>query len=201
MADDKLQLEKGTLPDEERLARSGYPPYVGAARYADGYSNDYSLEGGSIQPQLQEVWRRIRKHKWLIFFLSLIVTTIVTIEVFRTKSVYQATATMEIEKENHTLFRSGDVVIESEESDYGLYVTTAMKTKIRLLQSRPLLEDVVVALKLDQNPRFLDVTERKSIWEAVKTISSRIGKSNSLTAPVPVAEAPDVQSENRVARS
>src|SRR5262245_38775556 len=130
MSDDKLQLEKRSLPDEERLARSGYPPYTGAIRYADGYSNDYNLgEGGNIQPRLQELWRRIRKHKWLIFFLSLIVTTVVTIEVFRTKSVYMATATVEIEKENRTLFRSGDVVIESEESDAGFYLSTAMKTK------------------------------------------------------------------------
>src|SRR5262249_32962961 len=39
------------------------------------------------------------------------------------------------------------------------------------------------------------------IWEAVKTISSRIGKTNSLTAPVPAAEKPDMQSGEKVARS
>lgn len=205
MSDDRFQIEKASAPDEEALSRPGYPSYAGAARYPAGYSGDYSLGAeGSMQPQLQELWRRVRKHKWLIFFLSLIVTTVVTIEVFRTKSVYKATATLEIEKENHTLFRSGDVVIESEESDHSYFVATAMKTKIRLLQSRPLLEDTIVALKLDQNPRFLDVIERKSIWEAVKTISSRIGQSNQTGgggAPASAAESPAAQPENRVARS
>jgi capsular exopolysaccharide synthesis family protein len=202
MSDDRFQLEKASAPGHERLVRPENPFHAGATNYAAAYSDDYSLgEGGNIQPQLQEMWRRIRKHKWLIFFLSLVVTTVVTIEVFRTKSVYRATATLEIEKENRTLFRSGDVVIESEESDYGFYVATAMKTKIRLLQSRPLLEDVVIALKLDQNPRFMDVTERKSIWEAIKTISSRIGQSKSSIGPVPVAETPALQPDNRIARS
>ena len=201
-------MEKAPAPNEEVASRSPYPSYAGPQRYAPGYPGDYILgEGGSIQPQLQELWRRIRKHKWLIFFLSLIITTVVTIQVFRAKSVYRATATLEIDKENHTLFRSGDVVIESEESDHGYFISTAMKTKIRLLQSRPLLEDVVVAIRLDQNPRFLDVMERKTIWEAVKTISSMIGKSNRTgqtggdDSPAPAAEAPAAHLENRTARS
>jgi len=219
MSDDRFQIEKGAAPGEEMLGRSAHPPYAGAARYSAGYSGypssyppgypgDYVLgEGGSIQPQLQELWRRIRKHKWLIFFLSLIITTVVTIQVFRTKSVYRATATLEIEKENHTLFRSGDVVIESEESDHGYFISTAIKTKIRLLQSRPPLEDVVVALKLDQNPRFLEVMERKSIWEAVRSISSKIGSSKIGKSDQPgdgsmsAAEALAMRSENRIARS
>jgi len=214
MSDDRFQMEKAPAPNEDVSARLPYPPYAGPQRYAPGYPGypgDYILgEGGSIQPQLQELWRRIRKHKWLIFFLSLIITTVVTIQVFRAKSVYRATATLEIDKENHTLFRSGDVVIESEESDFGYYISTAMKTKIRLLQSRPLLEEVVVALRLDQNPRFLDVMERKTIWEAVKTISSMIGKSNQAGQagqpggdddPATAAEALAGQLGNRIARS
>ena len=48
-----------------------------------------------------------------------------------------------------------------------------MKTKIRLLQSRPLLEDVVVNLKLDQNPKFLEVTERRSVWKRSRLSAAR----------------------------
>jgi capsular exopolysaccharide synthesis family protein len=195
-------MEKAPAIDGVTYARLADPSYGGPDRNPIEYPDNYSLgEGVGLQPQLQEVYRRIRKHKWLIVFLSLIVTTVVTIEVFRTKSVYQATATLEIEKENHTLFRSGDVVIESEDYDYGFYMATAMKTKIRLLQSRPLLEDVVIALKLDQDPRFLDVTDRKSVWEAMRTIGFRVGQTGNPALPVPVAEAPAAQMENRAARS
>jgi len=185
MADEKL-LDHNPSPDSDSAkpqalsVRSPEPCY--SYRYPNGDGN------GEINPHLQlgELWRKVRKHKWLILFVSAIITTVVTVEVYRTKSLYQALATVEIEKENRTLFRSGDVVIESEEADYGYYVSTAMKTKIKFLQTRPVLEDVVVSLKLDQDPNFMDVTERKSVWEAIKTIGGRLGPSDkSKAAPAP----------------
>jgi succinoglycan biosynthesis transport protein ExoP len=199
MSEEKNALEKAPLREDELLVPAGYHNSSSANRYgAYPGENDYSLNGNV---QLQELWRRISKHKWLIFFLTVIVTTVVAIEVFRTKSVYMATATVEMEKENRTLFRSGDVVVESEEADYGYYVSTAMKTKIRRIQSRPLLEEVVVTLKLDQNPEFLDVTERRTIWEAIRTISGVLGNTKkSVTAGTP-AESPVVQVDGLLRRS
>src|SRR5436853_631360 len=45
-------------------------------------------------------------------------------------------------------------------------------------------EDVVVNLKLDQNPKFLDVTTKKSVWEAMQSILSKF------RSPVPPPIAP-----------
>ena len=85
------------------------------------------------------------------------------------------------------LVRSGDVVIQTDEPDDTYLVSLGMKTKMRLLQSRPLLEDVVVNLKLDQDPRFLDVTTKKSVWEAMQSILSKFRPpSSGRAAPTPV---------------
>ena len=115
-------------------------------------------------------------------FIAIIVTSVVTVEVYRTKSTYQATTTVEIGKDNRT-FRSGNLVLQGEEGDDSYLVQTALKTRIRQLQSRPLLEDVVVNLKLDQNPRFMDVTTRRSIGESFKTIVGRFGAQEAWTPP------------------
>src|SRR5262249_5827480 len=113
-----------------------------------------------------------------------------------TKSIYQASTTIEIGKENRTVLRSGDLLVQTDDGDDMYYVQTAMKTRIRQLQSRPLLEDVVVNLKLDQNPRFMDVTTRKSILESMKTIAGRFAPQEKWTPP-PVRETPTSSQSDR----
>ena len=172
MSDERLELEKVSLPDEAPMMRPGYPRiggYPDATPYGDGYGYP-----DDERAYVRRMWRAIKKRKLVIIVIALIVTSVVTVEVYRTKSTYQASTTVEIGKDSRTL-RSGDLILQSDEGDDLYYVQTAMKTRIRQLQSRPLLEDVVVNLKLDQNPRFLNITSRRSIVEAVKTIAGRLG--------------------------
>jgi polysaccharide biosynthesis transport protein len=151
--------------------------------------------------QLRELWRRVLRHKLMIALIALIVTAIVTVEVFRDKSLYAATATVEIEKENRTLFRSGDVEIETEDSDYGYQTTRAMKSKIRLLQTRPLLEDVAVILRLDQNPEFMAVHERKGVMDAIQSLGGSVSLRGKKKGATTVAEIPEVQLSENLIRS
>jgi capsular exopolysaccharide synthesis family protein len=189
MADEKFELERIPSPEEGSIIRPGYPKlggYPDAAPYGYGYG--YGDDDEKVY--LRRMWRAIRKRKWLILVIAVIVTSVVTVEMFRSKSIYQAVTTVEIGKENRTLVRSGDVVVETDESDDVYFVGMGMKTKIRLLQSRPVLEDVVVNLKLDQNPKFLEVNERKSVWEAIKTIGGMVGGQDQGASPQPVAVTP-----------
>jgi polysaccharide biosynthesis transport protein len=180
MSDERLELEKVSLPDEAPMMRPGYPRiggYPDATPYGDGYGYP-----DDERAYVRRMWRAIKKRKLVIIVIALIVTSVVTVEVYRTKSTYQASTTVEIGKDSRTL-RSGDLILQSDEGDDLFYVQSAMKTRIRQLQSRPLLEDVVVNLKLDQNPHFLDITTRRSIVEAVKTIAGRLSPQEPWTPP------------------
>ncbi len=198
MTEEKLPQDRLAPPAETAMIPADYfrsPLDAIANRY---YPNEYGI---SDNLQIGEIWRRIRKHKWLILVIVLIVTTVVAVESYRTKSNYRATATLQLELENRTLFRSGDVSIESEEYDNAYLTAAAMKTKIRLLQSRPLLEDVVANLQLDKSPQFMEVTQRKGILDSVQTIAGRL-KGQAPPPPTLYIETPPAPSaENLITRS
>ncbi|MFY9570577.1 MAG: polysaccharide biosynthesis tyrosine autokinase [Blastocatellia bacterium] len=183
MSDEPLELEKVSLPDEAPIMRPGYPHmggYPDATAYTYGYGED------DERAYLRRMWRAIKKRKLVILVIAIIVTSVVTVEVYRTKSIYQASTTVEIGKDSRTL-RSGNLILQTDEGDDLYYVQAAMKTRIRQLQSRPLLEAVVENLKLDKNPRFLDVNSRRSILEAAKSIAGRLAPQEPWTPP-PVLE-------------
>jgi len=182
MSDERLELEK--IPSSEgQLVRTGYlrAGYGDSAAYGYGYGY-----GDDERAYLRRMWHVIRKRKLVIAVIAVLVTSVITVEVFRSKSIYLAATTIEIGKER-TMMRSGDVIIQADEMDDNYLVSLGMKTKMRLLQSRPLLEDVVVNLKLDQNPKFMDVTTKKSIWEAMQSIMSKFRPPEARdAAPPPV---------------
>src|ERR1044072_4282775 len=199
MSEEKFELEKIPAAEDGQIAKPGYPrlgayPDASAYGYGYGYSDDERV-------YLRQMWRAVKKRKLVIIVMAIIVTSVVTVEVFRNKSVYQASTTIDIGKENRTLVRTGGVVVQTHESDDMFYVAVAMKTKIRLLQSRPLLEDVVVNLKLDQNQNFLDVTSRKSFWEAFRSIASKFRKQEQTQDPHVVSETPVALSNGEGTRS
>jgi succinoglycan biosynthesis transport protein ExoP len=185
MADERLELEKITPPEEAPLVRPGYPRLGG---YSDGPGYGYGYGEDDERAYVRRMWRAIKKRKLVIAVIAVIVTSVVTLEVFRTKSIYQASTTIEIGKDNRTV-RAGDILLQTDESDESYFIATAMKTKIRLLQSRPVLEDVVINLKLDQNPKLMDVSSKKSVWEAVRTVWSKF-KPQGTATPTVAAETP-----------
>ena len=122
--------------------------FTGYRNYAPGYGYGY---GGEEKVNLRHMWRTIRRRKWLIMSIVLTVTTLVTVEMYRIKPTYRASSIIEIGKEGTTLVRSGELVV-GDDSDPFYQVN--IKTKMLMLNSRELHEDVVADLKLDQNPKF-----------------------------------------------
>lgn len=181
MAEEKINSESIQKTEEALLIRpngvSKPTPFEQLAyNYGSGTKDGFDPRG---------IWRKIRKRKWLILTVVLIVATIVSIESFRTKSLYLATTKIAISKQG-TVVKAGDLVLESND-------TERVKTDMLMLSTHPLLEDVVVRLKLDQNPQFPDVKNRKSAIEAVKTIWAKIkgvpNTSASVSAPLNISPA------------
>src|SRR5437867_8272396 len=157
-------------------------PEIDLPRY--GEAEDFHLRG---------LWRIVRKRRWLIIGIVFIITTLVTIDVFRTDPLYEAKTTIGIGRDNGMRVNSNGVFIQDE--DY-LYVT--MNTNEVILKSLPLLEDVVVQLGLDQNPAFL-AAQKKSVWESLHDIAGKIQRDDS--APPAVFTATAVKSKIEGKRS
>ena len=197
MSKEVFDLEK--LPAEESLRplRSGYPS-AGAYPEASSYGYGYPSDDGKIN--FHEIWRIIRKHRLLILIIVVITTSIATLEIYRTKSTYQASASIQIQKDASTIVKTGNTVIQTDDSDN-------INTYIYMLKSRPLLQDVVATYHLDENPRFMDVTSRKSITEALKTITGKFtnpiseGASRQTSSTSPIEARGDlIRSDDERAR-
>jgi polysaccharide biosynthesis transport protein len=171
MSDERTELEKASPSEDAPLVRPGYPripSYPEVSPY--GYGNAYN-EDPKDGIQLLELWRIIRKRRWLIVCVVVIVTTLVTIEAYRAKSTYKASAFIEIGKDAPTVRSAPNgVVIQADDELY--YPQISINTNLFRLTSEPLLEDVVVNLKLDRNPKFTEPTER-SVWEAIQAVFNR----------------------------
>ncbi|HYM00623.1 MAG TPA: polysaccharide biosynthesis tyrosine autokinase [Blastocatellia bacterium] len=196
MPEERTDIEKPLLLDETSLVR-GYP----RSSYPDAYGYGYGEPQQKLN--LRQIWYTIKKRKWLVAVIALIVTSIVTVATFQSKSIYQASTTIEIDHDNGTLYRSGEVVIQTDEAGDAYLNTLAMKNKMRVLQSRPLLDVVVATLNLDKDPRFVDVDGKKSIVEAIRTIASKFQGGTvppQHTAPTPPEEL-NVESERSAEES
>ena len=81
---DKLMPTNGVLP--ERPAYSGYPVLDAEAPGSDSYS-------------FYTYWEILKKRRGTVFTVAFVITTLVTLVVFRMKPVYRATARMEVQAE------------------------------------------------------------------------------------------------------
>jgi succinoglycan biosynthesis transport protein ExoP len=101
------------------------------------------------EPHLLDYFIILRKHQWLIVFFLLTTVSIVTIATFRMQPVYEATARVEIDRENANAIRFSDS--ESDVySDLEDYITTQSK----ILASETLAMLTVRSMGLDNLQEF-----------------------------------------------
>jgi capsular exopolysaccharide synthesis family protein len=166
MANERQDLERISPPhlkldvrQRNRQLRATLDPLL------DPYDDPHLEEPKDGSVDLRELWLIVRRRKWLVLTLITIVTTIVAIQMYRTDNYYQANSIIEIGKESTTITREAGVNVQDEGFDP--YYQVNIKTKMLMLTSHSLLEDVVVRLKLDQNPKFLDVNKKS--WFGLKS--------------------------------
>lgn len=163
MAEERTGLEKPLTTEETAIMRPFATPRLGGSYgYGYGYGND---SAGGIH--LREVMRIIRKRKWLVTVIVAIASILVTVEVFRTPSIYRSTSRIEVQRDSPMIVKAKDQVVQFEDSD-------SLNTKKVIFLSRPLLEDVVILQQLDQNPKFIESMKKKSVSDAIREITGRV---------------------------
>ncbi len=128
-------------------------------------SSDTSQSGllsAEAKVHLRHYWQVILERRWLVvmgFFLCLLV---VTLYLLRAPKVYQAVASIQIDRENEGLFSSKELVLNNgREQDY-------LQTQYRNLESPTLLEKIIKELDLGSRREY------KESQDIVETVSRQI---------------------------
>src|SRR5215475_12161020 len=176
MTDEKTALEHRQELSDAQTQRAGYY----RTDYSEGHYNGADEE--VVKPVDWERWARaIFRRKWLIAAIVAIGTASSLFAAFRTRDAYQAFAVISVGKEDTAVIkaREGDLIVQNDEP---------LTTKMYLLQSAPLVEEVIVKLKLDQSEEALNPKE-KSLKETLGVISERAKKAlhseKNLPEPAP----------------
>ena len=140
---------------------------------------------GSSQPadtHLREYLFVVLKRKWLILSMILVVTSLVTVQVYREPSIYEGSTTIRIEPKQQSLLQSSQVVINAP-TDPNFW-----GTQFKLLQNPALARQVIVTLNLQNNPNFLGGQGQSSFFTSLKRIFSR-------DKPIVASPAPNSESQ------
>ncbi|MEP6913862.1 MAG: polysaccharide biosynthesis tyrosine autokinase, partial [bacterium] len=127
----------------------------------------------------------IFKRKWLILSLVLVVTSLVTIQMFRSPSIYEGKTEIRIEPKRNSVLQTNQVIIQSSATD-----PTFIGTQLKLLQNPALARQVVLTLDLQNNPSFLGGQSQAGFFSSLRSIFTRV--------PKPKVASPAVKSETKV---
>lgn len=140
--------------------------------------------------QLREWLRVLWTRRYIVLTAVIIVTTLAGVHVFNTPPSYEASAVVEILKEDNALAKPGDLDT-SDRPDPNYEVD--LKTKMLMLNSRELHENLLVSLNLDRNRRFLDDAANESAWsKMVRAVTTWRTPQASAPAGADIPQLKDV---------
>src|SRR6185436_16077178 len=100
---DQSSFPNSLPPDIAPRTLPAMPP--GFPRLSTNTSLD-TRYGSSENVKLRRLWQIVRKRLWMVLAITLVAATLVTIDAYRDKRLYQATATIEIGREGGTIVAS-----------------------------------------------------------------------------------------------
>jgi polysaccharide biosynthesis transport protein len=163
----QTSLQRTDYPEErpsalqhatEFVRNSAYDsPYPGAPETTSGYN------------RLHQYWRSVRKHKWLVLTLVVVVTFLAAIYMYRQPDVFETRSQVQVDTEianNPALgaSRGNEIVF-----NYNYQDPVYFNTQLQILTSTALLTRVAKNLDLEHNSEFLHPRQSgHSLWTTVR---------------------------------
>lgn len=171
------------MTQDERLvpASRGLDNSLADLTQAKPYGKYDRYSSPPVETNIREYLFVILKRKWLILSLLLVVTSLVTIQVYRQPSIYEAGTTIRIESKPAPVVATGQVIINAP-ADPNFW-----GTQLKLLQNPQLARQVILTLNLQRDPSFLGGQAQSSVFASLKRIFSR-DSGVPLNKPKPAAE-------------
>jgi succinoglycan biosynthesis transport protein ExoP len=108
----------------------------------------YQSEEAADGMDLRGYWRTIRKRRWTVLSIVMVIFTIASIMTWKQKPVYRADALLEIQKENANIPTVQELFqLENVSDNY-------LETQYKVLQSETLARRVINQLHLEQDSEF-----------------------------------------------
>jgi succinoglycan biosynthesis transport protein ExoP len=136
----------------------------------------------------------VLKRKWLILALVLVVTSLVTIQMYRMPSIYEAATTLQIEPKRNSVLQTGkEIVINTGNNGTD---PVYWQTQLRLLENPALARQVIKTLDLQNDPRFFAGQSQTDILSSLRRLFSREKTQPQATPQPPVGELPVVREDD-----
>jgi succinoglycan biosynthesis transport protein ExoP len=111
----------------------------------------------------------VLKRKWLILSLMVVITSLVTIQMYRLPSIYEATTQIQIEQKSRNPLatgRGGIIEIRSSDPNY-------WNTQLQKLKTQKLARQVILRLDLQNNPSFLGTAQGTGVIGGLRRLITR----------------------------
>ena len=126
--------------------------------------------GASSEPaHLREYLAVVIKRKWIILSLMVVITSLVSIQMYRLPSTYEAWTQIQIEQKPKSVVstgKGGDLVIRSNDPNY-------WNTQLKKLSTQKLARQVIMRLNLHNDPSFLGGNRGTGIIVGLRRIFTR----------------------------
>jgi len=113
------------------------------------------------------------KRKWLILSLVVVITSLVTVQMFRLPSIYQGSTTIKIEQRPKNVLQMGKEMVINSGTDPNFW-----NTQLKLLESPSLARKVVLTLDLQHNPNFFGAQSQGGIFTSLRRAFAREKKAS-----------------------
>ncbi|HVG28822.1 MAG TPA: polysaccharide biosynthesis tyrosine autokinase [Pyrinomonadaceae bacterium] len=171
------------MSQDNRLLPS-LPVERGLDRPLSDLSQPKSYGSSAAEPaHLREYLGVVLKRKWLILSLVLVATSLVTIHMYRTPSIFEAATTIQIEQKQNNILSTGKtgVVINTGRTNDPAYINT----QLRLLENPALARQVIRTLDLQNNPAFFGGQTQTGFVSSLQRIFSGEKKAAQPTEAAP----------------
>jgi succinoglycan biosynthesis transport protein ExoP len=139
---------------------------------------------------LRDYMAVILKRKWLILSLVVVVTSLVTVQMYRQPPIYEAQTMIQIEQKKG-IVKTKELILNTGNDP------TYWNTQLKLLENPQLARQVILALDLQNKPAFLEGQTNSGFFAGIRRLflGDKPAPSRVETTKVAVLDGADVKAE------
>lgn len=153
-------------------------------------SKKYYGASNADTTHLRDYLAVVLKRKWLILSLVVVVTSLVTVQMYRQPPIYEAETMIQIEQKKGVV-KTKELILNTGNDP------TYWNTQLKLLENPQLARQVILALDLQNNPTFLEGQTNSGFLAGIRRLffGDKPAQSNAGSSKVAVLDGADIKSE------